>query len=510
MQVVWFKRDLRVDDHWPLAEASAAGPCLCLYVYEPEIIQSAEFDASHLDFINQSLEELDSRLQSLGGKLTYRVGDVTEILAALHAAHGIDALWSHEETGNKITFDRDMRVQSWCKQQGIPWNEFRQDGVVRRLKSRDGWSRQRNAFLKQRTAETPRELTCPQDVDAERPRTPEELGLAATSKVDLQRGGEDGAKEILSTFLMERGQNYSSEMSSPVTATSSCSRLSTHLAWGCISIKQVVHALRDRQEELREQKAAGEPVGNWLKSLRAFESRLSWHCHFMQKLEDEPSIEFENMSRVYDGLREDDFSQSRFDAWCAGQTGYPMVDACMRALHAHSWINFRMRAMLVSFASYHLWLHWRPTAVYLAQHFLDFEPGIHFSQFQMQSGTTGINTVRIYSPIKQVKDHDPTGVFIRQFVPELAAVPDEHIAEPHKMTLTQQSQFGCSIGTAYPAPVVEHTAAYKAARERMYAVRRKDEAKTEATRVVKKHGSRKQTTKKTNRTKRLTRGSKKS
>ena len=249
-------------------------------------------------------------------------------------------------------------------------------------------------------------------------------------------------------------------------------------------------------QPLSELKATGEPIGGWLKSLRAFESRLSWHCHFMQKLDDEPSIEFEIMSRVYVGLREDEFDQSRFDAWCEGQTGYPMVDACMRALHEHSWINFRMRAMLVSFASYHLWLHWRPTAVYLARHFLDFEPGIHFSQFQMQSGTTGINTVRIYSPIKQVKDQDPTGKFIRQYVPELAAVPDEHIAEPHKMTLSQQSKAGCLIGTNYPSPIVEHSVAYKAARARMYAVRRKDEAKSEAKRVVKKHGSRKPTTKK--------------
>ena len=134
----------------------------------------------------------------------------------------------------------------------------------------------------------------------------------------------------------------------------------------------------------------------------------------MQKLEDEPEIEFKNMSRSYDGVRENDFNAAYFEAWCSGQTGFPMVDASMRALHQGGWIYFRMLAMLVSFASYDLWLHWRPPAVYLAKHFLDFEPGIRFSQFQIQSGTTGINTLRIFSPAKQVKDHDPEGKFIKR------------------------------------------------------------------------------------------------
>jgi deoxyribodipyrimidine photo-lyase len=211
----------------------------------------------------------------------------------------------------------------------------------------------------------------------------------------------------------------------------------------------------------------------------------------MQKLEDEPELEFQNLSRVYDGLRENDFSEERFQAWKAGQTGYPMIDACMRALEQNSWINFRMRAMLMSFASNHLWLHWRPTALHLAKHFLDFEPGIHFSQCQMQSGTTGINSIRIYSPAKQVVDHDPRGIFIRQFVPELMNVPDEYLPEPHLMPLDIQSRFGCLIGKDYPRPIVDHRTAYKYAQQKIYSIRQSESAIAESRRVFVKHGSRK-------------------
>ncbi|MEC8556134.1 MAG: deoxyribodipyrimidine photo-lyase [Planctomycetota bacterium] len=492
MHVVWFKRDLRIDDHAPLAQAAASGSeVLCLYAYEPEILQSAEFDTSHLEFLNRSLSELDASLRKRGNCLTYRVGSMPEVLAQLHAEHHIEAIWSHEETGDRGSYDRDLRVAAWADQKKIAWKEIPQNGVVRRLKSRDGWSKQRNIFMAQPLARPPSEIKPAQSIETGKIQSAQDLGLEQTTKTDLQIGGEKAALRTLSSFLHNRGENYSTEMSSPVTAASSCSRLSTYLAWGCISMKRIVHALRERQAELSERKAAGEPIGAWSKSLRAYDARLSWHCHFMQKLEDEPAIEFQNMSRIYDGLREDEFSQSRFDAWCHGQTGYPMVDACMRALLLHSWINFRMRAMLVSFASYHLWLHWRPTAVFLAQHFLDYEPGIHFSQFQMQSGTTGINTVRIYSPIKQVKDQDPSGQFIRRFVPELAGVPDKHLAEPHKMTHAEQSQSGCRINKDYPAPIVEHAVAYKKAKARVYEVRGQKAAREEAVNVVKKHGSRK-------------------
>jgi deoxyribodipyrimidine photo-lyase len=230
-------------------------------------------------------------------------------------------------------------------------------------------------------------------------------------------------------------------MSSPESGEYACSRLSAHLAYGSISLRSVHQAVEERSRRLRALRADGEDIGrDWLQSLASFGKRLRWHCHFIQKLESEPRLEFENMARAYDGLREADFDLAKFDAFVAGKTGYPMVDACVRSLEKTGWLNFRMRAMLVSFASYDLWLHWRPTALFLARQFVDYEPGIHYSQVQMQSGVTGINALRIYSPTKQLRDQDPEGRFVRRWVPELEGVPLEHLAEPHRIREARESE----------------------------------------------------------------------
>ena len=485
-QLVWLKRDIRLQDHRPLAEASQRGPCIILYVYEPEVICSAEFDASHLDFINQSLKELNQALQKYGAQITFRYGDIPDVFEALWQKTHFENIWSHQETGNYVSYQRDLRVADWAKSRGIDWKEFPQNGVIRRLGTRDGWSSRWYRRMKKPLTETPESIR-PVEIPHEAPYEANELGVSPNRKI-IQQGGESHAHEMLASFLNRRGVNYTKAMSSPVTAWNECSRLSAYLTYGNISIKQVYQAAQQQNENIKANHHSFDK--RWKGSLSSFMGRLRWHCHFMQKLEDQPSIEFENMNSAYNGLREDVFDQDLFDAWCAGQTGYPLVDACMRCLHQTGWINFRMRAMLISFASYHLWLHWRPTAVYLAQHFLDFEPGIHFSQIQMQSGTTGINAIRIYSPIKQVKDHDHEGWFIRQYVPELEFVPNQYIAEPHKMPVDLQFKTGCKIGIDYPAPIVDHKTAYHEARERIYRAKGSAAARSKAKAVYQKHGSR--------------------
>jgi len=210
----------------------------------------------------------------------------------------------------------------------------------------------------------------------------------------------------------------------------------------------------------------------------------------MQKLESEPEIEFRCFNAACDKLRERP-EEPHLKAFKAGATGYPFVDACVRSLKSTGWLNFRMRAMLVAFAAYDLWLDWRVFKDWLACQFLDYEPGIHISQLQMQSGVTGINTLRIYNPVKQGKDHDPEGLFTRTWVPELENVPTECIHQPWKLPAVTADAIGFQLGRDYPAPVVDHAIAVRRARAKFAELRRSD-AFWEASRAVHhKHGSRK-------------------
>lgn len=453
--LVWFKRDLRLRDHAPLAAAAAAERALAVFVIEPDWLQSPEFDGQHLDHTLAALAELRAALAVRGLPLLVRVGEVCAVFDALRARFGVKRLVSHEETGPGWTYARDRAVGVWCRARGVEWQEFPQTGVVRRLRTRSGWA-----------ARWARRMNAPEvavpagwrgvAVDLDDLPTPVALGVAPHGR-PLPPAGEAAAWAELNDFVRGRARGYRRALSSPLTAERGCSRLSAHLAFGTLSLR-CVHQATEAAIARTDDRALAY-------GLRGFAGRLRWHCHFMQKLEDEPAIEFRNFARVCDGLRENDFDRERFEAWCAGRTGFPMVDACMRSLKATGWLNFRMRAMLVSFASHHLWLHWRETGLFLARQFLDFEAGIHWSQMQMQSGTTGINTLRIYSPSKQAADHDPDGRFVRRWVPE----------------------FGTP---AYPPPIVDERAAVAFAKERLYAMRRTPEARAEADAVQAKHGSR--------------------
>lgn len=297
-----------------------------------------------------------------------------------------------------------------------------------------------------------------------------------------QRGGRPLAKATLDSFINARSIGYRGGISSPLSAPDACSRLSAYLAWGCISMREVVQHTRAQLATLPPQ-ASRHKAG-----LTAFLSRLYWHCHFIQKLESEPRIEWDNMHRGYDMLRENEFNQAHFEALKAAQTGWPMVDACVVMLRETGWLNFRMRAMLVSVAAYPLWLHWRPVGEWLATQFLDYEPGIHWSQLQMQSGTTGINTTRVYNPIKQAQDHDPQGKFVRRWLPAMRSVPDTWLFEPWMMPqreLTDATQMPQIV-----TPLVDLAAATKTAKHRVHERRRDPEVKAGKKAVVEKHASR--------------------
>lgn len=291
----------------------------------------------------------------------------------------------------------------------------------------------------------------------------------------FQRGGEAEALRVLDSFLSTRVANYNTGLSKPELSRTTCSRLSPYLAWGNLSIRQVYQAAQSEKQ-----------TSNYKKALTSFVSRLRWHCHFIQKFESEMRYETENINRGYNKIRTA-FNKDHFEAWKEGQTGYPLVDACMRCVRDTGYLNFRMRAMVVSFLTHHLWLDWKNGADYLASQFLDFEPGIHYPQFQMQAGTTGINTIRIYNPVKQSKENDTDGVFIKKWVTELSNLPISLVHEPWSATLMEQQLYRCELGKDYPNRVVDITETYKKATTELYAIKKDAVVRKEGRRILKKH-----------------------
>ena len=482
MHIVWFKRDLRVKDHRPLVEAACRGPVLPLYIIEPTLLSAPDFDAIHWSFIRESLIDLRASLARRGQPLVVRVGEATEVLRSF-VNQGVVSIWSHEETGNWLSYQRDRQYRLWTREEGVERHELPSNGVIRRLPSRDNWTGIREQRLAGPVLGPPDRLIPVRGIDPGPIPSHVELGLPPDRRTTkVQRGGEEIAHQVLQSFLIDRGVSYRGGISSPLTAEMACSRLSPYLAWGNLSTRQVLAALRERMAEASPR---------WVASLRAFESRLHWRCHFIQKLEDEPEVEYRNFVRAYDGLRESEFDEAKFWAWQRGETGYPMIDASMRMLLATGWLNFRMRSMIVAFAAYDLWLHWQRPAQWLAQLFLDYEPGIHYPQFQMQSGTAGHATIRLYNPVKQGQDHDPKGEFVRRWIPELNSVPDSFIHAPWLLPRDQQLALGCVIGRDYPLPVVDHQESVNYARVRIAAIRRNPALREEVRQVFARHGSRK-------------------
>jgi len=485
VDLVWFKRDLRVHDHAPLAEAAATGrPVIALYVIEPDIWARPDYSGRQYAFLSECLAELDAALRARGAHLTVRVGAVIDVLAELHARYGIATLRAHEETGVIATWERDKAVAAWARRNDVAFLETPQHGVVRRLRSRNGWAKRWDAFMSRTPVAAP-EILRGADTPPDPLPAPALIGLEPDPCPLRQTGGRRAAVEDLASFLSERGRDYRRAMSSPVTAYDACSRLSAHLALGSVSMRETYQAAERARLRRRE---AGED--GYARSIDSFIARLHWHCHFMQKFEDEPEIEHRDLHPAYRGAREDPDAET-LSRWIGGRTGYPFFDACMRALDATGWLNFRMRAMAAAVSSYHLWAHWRRPAEALAARFTDFEPGIHYPQFQMQSGTTGVNTPRIYNPVKQGFDQDPQGVFIRRWVPELAALPDAFLHEPWKAPASVLEAAGVRPGETYPERLFDHEQAAREARARIGALRKGEDHRAAAQQIQTKHGSRK-------------------
>ena len=478
-KIVWFRYDLRLEDNQAFIEATKNGNVLPIFIFDKNYYKLDTSSSFHLKFCEDSLKDLNQSLKNLyNSKINIYYGDTTEILKNISKKFNISEIYSHHVFKNNYLSKIDGKISKFFKECNIQWYLFNQFGIQLGKRDRYRWSYNWNKFINQPVLE--KRVNCNFIIDPDHNKN----CAISTNFIDdklIQEGGRKNALKLLSSFLDNRSDNYQKEMSSPITGEKSCSRLSPYITYGNISLREIYRATKQKlNEDISIVKK---------KSLIAFKSRLAWHCHFIQKLYDEPEIEFKNLNSAFDGLREDDFNPYYYDAWKNGNTGYPFIDACMRYLKVNGWINFRMRAMLVSFASYQLWLDWKKTSKHMAKLFTDYEPGIHYSQFQMQSGTTGINSIRIYNPIKQSIDQDPDGNFIRKWVPELKNVQGKLIHEPWKMTYIDQKSISIELGKNYPLPIIENNKATKIAKDKIWKVKKSKEAKLLSSQILIKHAS---------------------
>lgn len=478
-KIVWFRYDLRLEDNQAFIEATKNGNVLPIFIFDKNYYKLDTSSSFHLKFCEDSLKDINQSLKNLyNSKINIYYGDTTEILKNISKKFNISEIYSHHVFKNNYLSKIDGKISKFFKECNIQWYLFNQFGIQLGKRDRYRWSYNWNKFINQPVLE--KRVNCNFIIDPDHNKN----CAISTNFIDdklIQEGGRKNAVKLLNSFLDNRSDNYQKEMSSPITGEKSCSRLSPYITYGNISLREIYRATKQKlNEDISIVKK---------KSLIAFKSRLAWHCHFIQKLYDEPEIEFKNLNSAFDGLREDDFNPYYYEAWKNGNTGYPFIDACMRYLKVNGWINFRMRAMLVSFASYQLWLDWKKTSKHMAKLFTDYEPGIHYSQFQMQSGTTGINSIRIYNPIKQSIDQDPDGNFIRKWVPELKNVQGKLIHEPWKMTYIDQKSISIELGKNYPLPIIENNKATKIAKDKIWKVKKSKEAKLLSSQILIKHAS---------------------
>ena len=471
INIFWFKRDLRLLDNGPLNNAvSQTEKLLLIYCFEPSLKKNRHYSTKHWNFIKESINDLNIFLKNIDTHIHTYNKEITDVLKEIQEKFIVKKIFSHNETGLNVTFERDILLKEFCQNNSIQWEEEINNGVFRGLKNRKNWIKKWRDHMK-----SPVVLFKGEKNDFINIKKKQNFKVK-DSKI-LQKGGVSSGIKYLDSFLDSRHTKYQNNISKPEASRTSCSRLSPYMSWGNISTR---YAWQRAKEQIQNGKSKFQ--------LNGFTSRLRWQAHFIQKFEMECQMEFRSVNKGYQNLVKP-INKKFISAWEKGKTGYPLVDASMRCVVETGYLNFRMRALLVSFLTHHLWQPWQSGVIHLARNFLDFEPGIHYSQFQMQAGETGINMIRIYNPTKNAKEHDKEGIFIKKWIPELKKIPTPLLFEPWKMNTIDQENYDCKIGKDYPNPIVDISQTYKHAASKLWSIKSDPKVKEESSRILQKHSN---------------------
>jgi len=459
--VAIFHRNLRIEDNAALYNASLNQDYFSLYVFDKEYWSQTDRSINQLKFALDSLTELEAKLKKFNVNLYVFEGNLQDLANYLNKIHSKLNLHINHTTETEY-FSKNLR--KLAEDSSLNFRSYKDFGIQITEQNRDIWARDWQVHMKTKTFDVPLVNKNLNILDL--PTFSKFKNNLNHSSPHTQKGGTSSGIDLLSSFLEKRCNGYSKKMSSPSDAAYACSRLSPHIAFGTLSMRNIY---QDLEQNINNSKY------RW--DLYSFKKRLHWHCHFIQKLDTQPSLQHQSMHSDCDILRPE-ADNELIEKWITGNTGFPFVDACMLYLKKYGWINFRMRAMLMSFASYNLWQPWQKTSPLLASTFTDYEPGIHICQVQMQSGVTGINLPRIYSVVKQSSDQDPDASWIKEQIPELKNIDEAKI-------------HSAELGELYKEKIVDIKSSAKKARELIWQIRGKADFKKKARAVYELHGSRK-------------------
>lgn len=457
--IVWFRNDLRLHDHPALAAAVDKGDTVIpVFILNSRLLQGKHAGANRNRFLLESLQNLKENLQKLGADLVVRDGEVTEELLRLASEVMAEEAYCTADY-SPFAVERDVNVQAALQLKGIRLKTYGGRLAVDDLESiRTKVGTVHKVFtpfwktwssVPRRTlAAAPKHIPFPLGINAGALPL---LG-AITSEEDLSpsalKGGETAGRAKLAEWLENGIEQY--DLSHNDMAADATSHISPYLHFGCLSVREIETMLPEND------------------GARAWHRQLAWRDFYNYVLFYNPTNANKEFQEKYRAL---EWSQNAGDLekWQDGLTGYPIVDAAMRQLKQTGWMHNRARLIVGSFLTKDLWLDWRSGEQYFMRMLVDGDKANNNGNWQWIA-SVGVDPApiyrRLYNPASQAKNYDPTGAYIHRYVPELAKVPDEYLAEPHLMPLDVQQKSGCMIGRDYPAPIVDHKTARLHALER--------------------------------------------